>query len=90
MTVACRRWLLCIIDFFCGLDVRVGLNLAVCFTSFLLDALKFLLPRVPHCHKVLLQPGGALVLVFSQFKTILRLVKSSFLEVSADGGVPRY
>ena len=84
----------------CRLEVRVGLKLALCFkisllevlklcfNSLLLEVLKLILPPVSHHHKALFHPGGALVLVFNKFKTILRLVKAFFIAVSAEAGIP--
>ena len=62
MPVTCGRLLLCRIDVLCRLDVRVGLKLALCFRSSLLEVLKFFMLPIPHRHKALLQPGGRLSL----------------------------
>ena len=53
MPVACR------LEVFNGLDVKVGLKLAVCVKRSLLDVLNFLLPSAPHRHKALPNQGGA-------------------------------
>ena len=79
---------MCRLDVLCRLDVRVGLKLALCFNSSLLEVLKLPMLTAPHRHKALLQPGGALFLVLYEFKTILRLLEAFSLAVSAEGGIP--
>ena len=59
MPVACGLWLLCLL---CRLVFRVGLKLALCCKSSLLEVLNLFMLPVPHRQKALIQPGGHLSL----------------------------
>ena len=94
MPVACGCCLLCRLDVFCRLEVRVVLKLALCFKSSLLEVLKLcfksslpymlklIMPSVPHCHKALLQPGGNLYLFLISSKKYWGWRKPSFLQLA--------
>ena len=66
----------------------MGLKLALCCKSSLLEALKLLMLPVPHRHRTLLQPRGRLSFFPYNIKAILWLVEAFFLAVCAEGGIP--